>query len=529
MTDSLPAVLETATEANPQRLAVADSRLSMTYADLERQANRLAHLLRDLGVKKGDRVGVYLEKSCESLVGVYGAMKAGAAYVPLDPFSPAKRLAYIGRDCGIRTLLTGAEMAETWPALIAEGAAIDHLVVLNEPEGRLPGEISGPRGIGTASLLEMPDAPPTHPPGDGDLAYILYTSGSTGNPKGVMLTHRNALAFVEWAASELALTPEDRLSSHAPLHFDLSIFDLFAAARAGASLCLVPSEVALFPVQLAAWIDEQQISVWYSVPSALSMLVDRGRLEPGAFPRLRTVLFAGEVFPKKFLRRLMQLVPHARFYNLYGPTETNVCTFHAVRSSEVDDSSEIPIGKAISDVEVFAVTERDRVAAPGEVGELFVRGPSVMQGYWGDTERTARVLVSNPIDRASRDLVYRTGDLVRLERDGNYSFLGRRDAQIKSRGYRIELGEIESVLNAHPAVLESAVVAVPDELLTNRIKAFVVAGQKVPAGDLARFCVERIPRYMVPEEFEFLSRLPKTSTGKIDRQALRPQESSNPA
>jgi acyl-coenzyme A synthetase/AMP-(fatty) acid ligase len=233
-------------------------------------------------------------------------------------------------------------------------------------------------------------------------------------------------------------------------------------------------------------------------------------------PELRTILFAGEVFPTKYLHRLMGLLPDARFANLYGPTETNVCTWYEVPQFGEEPPDSIPIGKAISGVDVFAVTDDGRVAVADEVGELCVSGPTVMQGYWGDPERTASALQGD----ASGAPVYRTGDLVRLDDDGNWSYLGRRDEQIKSRGYRIELGEIEVVLNSHPDVVECAVVAVADEIVTNRIKAFVVTSVPVSEEELVNFCLDRLPRYMIPEFFEFRDELPKSSTGKIARKAL---------
>jgi acyl-coenzyme A synthetase/AMP-(fatty) acid ligase len=336
----------------------------------------------------------------------------------------------------------------------------------------------------------------------------------------VMLSHLNGLAFVEWAVSEMGVMAEDRLSSHAPFHFDLSIFDIFASSIAGATVVLVPSESAYFPVDVARFIEQEEITVWYSVPSVLNMLVTRGNLKPREFPALRTVLFAGEIFPTKYLNRLMDLLPATRFCNLYGPTETNVCTWYDVPSTPARQDEPIPIGTAIDGDEVFAITEEGRRAAPGEVGELHVRGLTVMQGYWGDAARTSRSLVPSPLGHPGREPVYRTGDLVVEQPDGTYRLLGRRDHQIKSRGYRVELGEIETALYAHPAVVECAVVAVPDPVITNRIKAFVVARGDVGAKDLARFCIDRLPRHMIPERFEFRPSLPKTSTGKVDRQAL---------
>jgi amino acid adenylation domain-containing protein len=513
----LNSLLTASAERYPDRDAVRDGGRSLTYAELETHANRLSDLLRTVGVVRGERVGLYLDKSLESLIGIYGVLKAGATYVPFDPQAPTARLAYIARNAEIRVLLTGSEKSESWDTLLADAPVVETLIVLNASDGA----VDGPRGRARLLTETALGAASAEPPGirqsPDDLAYVLYTSGSTGEPKGVMLSHANALAFVDWAVEEFAVTSADRLSSHAPLHFDLSVFDLYAAAQAGAAVVLVGRRAALFPVELARFIAEEAISVWYSVPSALTMLVTRGMLEAGAFPQLRTILFAGEIFPMKYLLRLMDLLPHVRFCNLYGPTETNVCTWYEVpRFAEGDAPAAIPIGQPIRGVEAFAVDEGGIQVARGEVGELYVRGPTVMHGYWGDAERTSRTLIE---ENSSR--VYRTGDLVQEGEDGNFLFLGRRDAQIKSRGHRVELGEIEAALYDHPLVLECAAVAVPDELVTNRIKAVVATRAPLAEADLVEHCRSRLPRYMVPELFEFRDQLPKSSTGKIARKLLQ--------
>lgn len=509
-------LLEHSAQADPDAPAVLDGDRSMTYGELDAGANRIANLLAQLGLDRGERVAIYLDKSIESIVSIYGVLKAGAAYVPLDPHAPPARLGYIARDAGARVLLTGAEKANAWEGIRDAAPELRSMVVLNSDETDVP---PGVDALGASELAAFDDAPPRERAVDCDLAYILYTSGSTGVPKGVMLTHRNCLAFVEWAAEEFRLCAADRVSSHAPFHFDLSTFDLFAAAFAGAPVLLVPPQASVFPSQVREFIHTARITVWYSVPSVLSMLVLRGGLRAGDFPELRTILFAGEVFPTKHLRRLMALLPHVRFANLYGPTETNVCTWWEV-APLADDAAEIPIGRPIANVDTFAVTDDGRLASQGEVGELYVRGPTVMQGYLGDSEKTASRLVPNPFGGALDQLVYKTGDLVEEAPDGEYRFLGRRDEQIKSRGYRIELGDVEAGLYGHPAVAECAVVAIPDELITNRLEAYVVLRDEASKAELLASCAERLPAYMVPAELRFADALPRTSTGKVDRRAL---------
>jgi amino acid adenylation domain-containing protein len=509
-------LLRDAAEAAPDAVAVVDEGRSLAYGELDDRSGRLANVLSEAGVARGDRVGLYAEKSMEALIGVYGILRAGAAYVPLDARAPVSRLAYIAEDCGIRVLLSTAEHGGAWSGLAEGGGSLETVVLLR---GEEPPEAAGLR-IVTPRDVDRAPGDPAVPCIDEDLAYILYTSGSTGRPKGVMLSHRNALTFVEWAAREVKVAPADRLSSHAPLHFDLSVFDVFAAAAGRAATVLVPTSVSILPIELGGWIRRSGITVWYSVPSVLSMLALRGALNPGDLPELRAVIFAGEVFPTRYLRRMMELVPAAEFLNWYGPTETNVCTAYRVPRRLPGEDEPIPIGVPIDNVEVFAIDDAGTKTRRGDMGELHVRGGSVMRGYWGDRERSARALIPDPVGAEPRDLVYRTGDLVRQDEDGQWHYVGRRDAQIKSRGYRIELGEIEAALHAHPTVVECAVTAIPDELVTNRIKAVIVPRERVASGELVRFLRERLPRYMIPDVFEFSARLPRTSTGKIDRQSL---------
>jgi acyl-CoA synthetase (AMP-forming)/AMP-acid ligase II len=285
----------------------------------------------------------------------------------------------------------------------------------------------------------------------------------------------------------------------------------------------VPAEVNAFPMQLAQWIDRQGITVWYSVPSALIRMLLHGKLDRFEFSRLRHVLFAGEVFPVKYLRDFQARLSKVEMWNLYGPTETNVCTYYKVPLVPADQTAEIPIGRACENTDVFALSDDGQVAGPGGVGELLVRGPAVMPGYWGLAERTAQSLVRNPIQPSYGELVYRTGDYVKLRDDGDYDFIGRKDNMVKSRGYRIELGEVEQTVYRHEAVREAAVVAVPDAEIGARLKLVVVthAEGTLTRKDIESFCQLHLPRYMVPEIIEFRASLPRTSTGKTDRQAIQ--------
>src|SRR5713101_2755690 len=454
----------------PDKTAVWARGTSITYRELDERSNQLAHLLRKQGVQKGDRVGLFFPKCVESVISMLGVLKAGGVYVLLDPQAPADRVGYIIGNCGIRVLITNHERRA---ALTPETLdTLECCISTDQAENGKDGKM-----VPWSHLAEFPaDHAPVVNLIETDLAYILYTSGSTGRPKGVMLSHQNALTFVEWCAEEFQVRSEDRLSNHAPLHFDLSVFDVYNTLEAGATVYLITEDLAVFPTSLANFIVEQQITIWYSVPSALMLLLLHARLTQEKLKSIRTILFAGEVFPMKYLRQLAEMAPAAELYNLYGPTETNVCTYYKVERGQLAGMDNLPIGKACANTEVFAVNDKDQiVAAPGEVGELYVRGPAVTYGYWADAEKTRKMVVPNRFQAHFEENMYRTGDLVTLMDDGNYAFLGRRDSMIKSRGYRIELGEIETALLSHPGVKEAAAIAVPDEVVGNRIRAVVSA------------------------------------------------------
>jgi len=521
-------LLTEAAARRPGRPAVTSQGRSLTYAELDKLSNQAARALAAQGVAPGDRVAILAPKSAAAVAAVFGVLKAGACYVPLDPKAPAGRLAAIVADSGAAVIVAdeartsrAAALADAVPQLRGVVVASVHSRPEHAEAAVVP--VQSAAIVPWTAVAEESAEPLAEVQAiETDLAYILYTSGSTGTPKGVMISHRNSLTFVDWAAAAAGLTEQDRVCSPAPLHFDLSVFDIFATCRAAACLTVLPDAAATFPVSIAQWLEAERISVWYSVPSVLTMLATYGNLGGYDLSRLRTVIFAGEVFPAKHLARLMAELPGARYLNWYGPTETNVCTWHEVPPG-AELTAPVPIGKACANTGVFAVTnDGDRVSKPGEEGELYVRGSGLMRGYWGDQEKTRRALVPNPFQAAYDEPAYRTGDLVTLDADGNYIYLGRRDGMVKTRGYRVELGEVEAALYAHPAIREAVVLPVPDELLGSRLRAVITADG--PAGltrqDVLDHCRRRLPGYMVPDVVEFLGALPRTSTGKVDRARL---------
>lgn len=515
MTTALHQLLDHAASRFPSNRAVEECEGDgIGYAELARLSDRVRDHLRVLGVKRGDRVGICLRKSADAVASLFGIMKAGGVYVPVDSTAPASRNAYIFHHCAVKALIVEARLKDGLLQEFAQKGVAPALIVLD------------PTGTG-ASLrqaldqLDVPSPAPSMPsfvPVPSDLAYILYTSGSTGRPKGVMLSHGNALCFVNWCSEVFRPNESDRFSSHAPFHFDLSILDIYVSLKHGATLVIVEEHLGKEPVRVAPWIAEKKITVWYSAPSILSLMAQFGKLEQNNYSSLRLVLFAGEVFPIKYLKLLKSLWRHPRYFNLYGPTETNVCTFYEVPQMIAEAQGEpVPIGTACAYCRPLVVDESGNEVPAGAEGELCIAGPSVLQGYWDLPENTARAFLAGREDRW-----YRTGDIVLELPDGNYKFLGRRDRMIKKRGYRIELGEIEAALYRHPAIKEAAVLAFPDDNGVP-ITAFVSSrdGRKLSLIELKKFCSENLPLYMVPDSFCGLDSLPKTSTDKIDYQKLK--------
>ena len=508
MSQTLTALLAAAVSRRPDHVAVEEPpAFTLTWAELDRLSDDVCAWLVQHGVKPGDRVGIYLRKSIDALAAVYGTLKAGAAYVPVDSAAPAWRAAYIQHDCGVAVSVLERPLVAAFERESQQLGRVPALLVLDGTGGGAP--LRAALGPGLTPAAGRPS------PAADDLAYILYTSGSTGKPKGVMHSHRNAVTFVQWCAETFAPRPDDRFSSHAPLHFDLSILDLYLPAHCAGTVVLIDADSGKEPVGLARLIAERRLTVWYSTPSILTLLVQYGKMERHDYGSLRLVLFAGEVFPVKHLRAVTRRVPRPRYFNLYGPTETNVCTFHEIPLPVPDErTTPYPIGVVCSNYRALVADESGRPVARGSEGELCIQGPGVMLGYWNLPEQGRRAFFP--------DAWYRTGDVVTEDQHGVFTYLGRRDRMVKRRGYRIELGEIEAGLIRHPAVREVAVVATPSEESGVKITAIIAchAGQQASVIELKRFSAETLPQSMIPDVFTFRPELPKTSTDKIDYQSL---------
>lgn len=500
-------------DANKPAVVLPDGP-TLTYAELESLSDKVRDRLWHLGVRPGDRVGLRLRKSPDTVAAIFGILKAGAGYVPVDAESPAARGAYIFDNCKVKAVFTHRHLEQEITAELYKLQAEPAVLAIGEDGASPLDELLSTLQSGD------PAAPVATAARDGDdLAYILYTSGSTGNPKGVVLSHGNALSFIDWCSEVFQPSPDERFSSHAPFHFDLSILDIYVPIKHGATLVLIGEALGKDPLRLAATIARERITSWYSTPSILSLLANYGKLANHDCSALRRVLFAGEVFPISQYQALVRLWNAPRYFNLYGPTETNVCTWYEVPRADaaVAAMPTFPIGHICPPNLGAVVDERGNPVRPGEPGELIVRGPNVMGGYWNLPEQNSRAF---HVD-GDGNRWYRTGDIVTEHAEG-YRYVSRRDRMVKRRGYRVELGEIEVALSRHPEIREAAVVAVPDAESGVRIHAYVGChqGRALTRIALKTYSARALPPYMIPDAFTVVEALPRTSTDKLDYQAL---------
>ncbi len=497
----------------PNQAALAVQGRTLTYSELDRKSNQLANTLIKNGALPQDRIGIFHHKELELGVAIYGALKAGCVFVPLDPFMPADRLSFIINDCGIRHIISSDVQFKVL-AEIQDYAELHCYGV----EKELPFDQTR-----WSEIAESSTSNPNVIMIDQDLGYIMYTSGSTGVPKGMMHTHHGSVTYSRWGVAYVDLTAADKVASHAPLHFDLSIFDFFSTARAGATVVLVPEAITKFPASWSSYIEKEQITIVFTVPYTLITMLEQGAMEKRDLSCLRWILFGGEPFPPTKLRSLMAVLNKTTFSNIYGPAEAPCCTTYEVPRPLPESDDPLPIGIVSSNSTDLIIDENNNESKPGESGELCIRSSTLMKGYWNRPDLSDRAFLEIKEPGKLTKIFYRTGDRVVRDDNGQLHFLGRIDRMVKTRGHRVELDEIEAVLSDHAAVYEFAAFAVPDnEHASVLIMGAVTAkpSYDLSVSDLMKLARSKLPPYAVPREIYLLSEMPHTSSGKIDRRML---------
>ncbi len=448
----------------------------LTARHLFERVNLLASHLRKQEIGPGSSVAIYLPRGVDAAITIYAVLYSGARYVPIDGSSPNERISIIIQDSQARCVIGDGARPE-WLERTAQYINISDIQDQELPSGK-------------AYVTDSED-----------IAAILYTSGSTGRPKGVAISHRAISAFSDWGQRVFNLTSKDRIANLAPFHFDLSLFDLFVAPNCGATTLFIPDELKLAPARLTDWLQQNRITTWYTVPSILAFIAMKGGLDKKSLPDLRQVLFAGERFHTQKVMNLTQLLDETAFYNLFGPTETNVCLFWPVERKRLAAEKAIPAGVPAGMAEI-------RVDPANS--ELLVKGPCLMSGYWKNRE------VDLPLDAAGW---FQTGDRVSMNAMGEYEFHGRLDRMIKTSGYRVEPAEVEQVLNLIENVASTAVMGIPDPAGGTRIAA-ALAGVDIDLRAVKKHVNKHLPPYMRPSIYHLMDKMPVVSNGKTDYQCI---------
>ncbi len=484
----------------PDKSAVISGDRSITYRQLDRDVSCVAGYLRKKGVGTGDRIGILMPRSIPAVIAIFGVLRSGAAYVPMDMEMPESRNRYIIENCNLKFILTEGIATST----LSECATLNDLLI--------PVEICLESGIVSRDTL-------TIEVDDEDIVYILYTSGSTGVPKGVAVSRKAALAFLDWSFEEFKLKPTDNFAGFAAFNFDLSVFDLFNGIRSGGTLHLIPHTLCMLPKKLVRYIIKNNITVWYSVPWVLTSMVRFGRLDRISRLPLRLILFAGEIFPINDLKTLVSAIPIPVCYNLFGPTETNVCTAYRLPKSLESFQEPVPIGFPVSGNTAYVIDDNGEVITGDSPGELIIQGDSVMSGYWNESQMTDSAFLDY-LPGVGPGRFYRTGDRVSQCIDGNLRYHGRLDSMIKRRGYRIEPGEIEHAACEHDSVSDAVVL--PEESERGLILNLILSPDPgISPVEFKNFLSQKIALYMVPDDIVYLKILPRNSNGKIDRKKLK--------
>jgi len=505
----------------PAKEAVVHRDERLTFAEVWGKVTNLAHGLRRAGVRRADRIGIYLEASVPQVLSIFGVSRSGAVFVPINAQLFPEQVAHIAKDCAMKALITTPNRLADLQEILPQMPSVEFIVAVGDGETpKLPVPVHSFESM----LASAPVAAWREESISKDLAAILYTSGSTGKPKGVMLSHGNVVAGATIVSTYLGITETERILAILPFSFDAGLNQLTTAIQQGGTIVLSNFVFARDIVQILL---KERITGLAGVPTLWSLITQpNSSLTKQPYPDLRYITNTGGAMPQNALKLLRTALPSTKVFLMYGLTEAFRSTY---LPPEELDRRPTSMGKAIPDTEILVVAEDGKLCGPGEVGELVHRGPTVSLGYWGRPEDTARVLRSNPLlppELGDCERVCYSGDLVKMDEDGFLYFVGRRDTMIKSSGYRISPTEVEEAIFASGKVRHTAVIGLPDEVLGQAIKAFVVAtdGEPVNTETLLAHCARKLPRYMVPKFVEVLNEMPRTSSGKVDYPALRRRE-----
>ena len=514
-------MINASAERYPDKEALVHDDVRLTYRELQEHVAGLAAGLRNAGVTRGDRVGIYLDASIPQALSIFAVCQAGGVFVPINALLVPEQVAHIVRDCGTRVLITTATRLAALSGALKDAPSVEAVVVV--ADGAMH-DVSLPAYDFEALCRSPREGAARDVAIEKDLAAILYTSGSTGKPKGVMLTHAQIMAGASIVSTYLEITHTDRILAVLPFSFDAGMNQIMTAFQQGATCVLINF---VFAKQIVDTLRRERITGLAGVPTVWSLLAQpNSTLQKAPLPDLRYITNTGGAMPQAILRQLRQVLTTTRIFLMYGLTEAFRSTY---LPPEELDRRPTSMGKAIPDTEILVVNEHGQPCRPGEVGELVHRGPTVSLGYWNRPDLTAEVLRPHPFlppELSSDEKVCYSGDLVKMDDDGFLYFVGRRDAMIKSSGYRISATEVEEALYQTGSLKGAAVIGLPDEMLGQKIKAFVVPrdGVEVATDDMIAACASKLPRYMVPTAVEVIDRLPTTTSGKVDYPALRRRE-----
>ncbi len=510
--------LEESARRFPEKIALIQRGERWTYREIDQKANQVAYLLRAQGIHRGDRVAIFLDNSIESVVSLFGILKADAVFLMLSPLLKPSKLTYILNNCQARALITHTDKNSITSATFGSVSSLEFVLfagnknklpISNCPSPIFWSEIDTPH---TSRLAPCDNI-------DLDLASIIYTSGSTGNPKGVMLTHLNMISAATSITTYLENVPEDIIIDVLPLSFDYGLYQVLMAFKFGGTIVLEKSFA--YPYEVIKQMVKERVTGFPGVPTVFAILLQMEDLRKYDLSSLRYITNTAASLPVEHIQRLRAIFPQARLYSMYGLTE---CKRVSYLPPEELDRRPGSVGRGMPNEEVWIVDENGNPVGPNVVGELVVRGSNVMRGYWGDPEATDRVLRPG---RLPGEKVLYTGDLFRMDEEGFLYFVGRKDDMIKTRGERVSPKEVENALYGLEGVAEAAVIPVPDEILGQAIKAFIVQrnGYSLTEKDILKHCKKELEEFAIPKFIEFRSSLPKTSSGKIDKLSLKQSES----